>query len=117
MAGPHNTALQRWLEARWYAGAPVPWWLAALSQLFAGIVALRGWLYGKGLLKATRLPVPVLVVGNLGIGGAGKTPLTIALVQALRARGWRPGVVSRGYGRSDPAPRRVVAVHIVDHLV
>ena len=69
------------------------------------IVALRGWLYRSGLLRATRLPVPVLVVGNLGIGGAGKTPLTIALAQALRARGWRPGVVSRGYGRSDASPR------------
>jgi tetraacyldisaccharide 4'-kinase len=109
MAATHNTRLQRWLEARWYAGAPVPWWLAALSALFAGVVALRGWLYRRGVLKATRLPVPVLVVGNLGIGGAGKTPLTIALVQALRARGWRPGVVSRGYGRSDSAPRRVAA--------
>lgn len=116
MAGPPNTALQRWLEARWYAGAPVPWWLAALSQLFAGIVAVRGWLYRKGLLKATRLPVPVLVVGNLGIGGAGKTPLTIALVQALRARGWRPGVVSRGYGRTDSTPRRVLPDSAVEQV-
>jgi tetraacyldisaccharide 4'-kinase len=116
MAGPPNTALQRWLEARWYAGAPVPWWLAALSRLFAGIVALRGWLYRKGLLKATRLPVPVLVVGNLGIGGAGKTPLTIALVQALRARGWRPGVVSRGYGRSERSPQRLRPDSAVDEV-
>lgn len=100
---------QQWLEARWYGGAPVPWWLSALSGLFAALSALRRRLYRLGLLRATRLPVPVLVVGNIGIGGAGKTPLTIALVEALRARGWKPGVVSRGYGRRDRLARRVAA--------
>jgi tetraacyldisaccharide 4'-kinase len=57
-------------------------------------------LYRIGLLKATRLPVPVIIVGNLVAGGAGKTPTVIALVRHLRARGHLPGIVSRGYGRS-----------------
>lgn len=111
-----GSRLQRWLEARWYGGAPVPWWLSALSVIFAGIVALRVALYRAGLLRSTRLPVPLLVVGNLGVGGAGKTPLTLALLDALRARGWRPGVISRGYGRRDRQPRRVHADSPVEQV-
>lgn len=99
--------LQSWLEARWYGGRKPAWWLRGLSALFAGLTALRRLGYARGWLRSTRLPVPVLVVGNLSVGGAGKTPLVIALCAALRARGWRPGVISRGYGRSERAPRRV----------
>lgn len=56
-----------------------------------------------------RVSLPTLVVGNLTIGGAGKTPLTLALIEALRSRGWKPGVVSRGYGGSATGPERVLA--------
>jgi tetraacyldisaccharide 4'-kinase len=104
-----SRTLQRWLEARWYGNAPLPTWLIMLSGLFGALLRLRCWLYRHGVLRVTRLRVPVLVVGNLSVGGAGKTPLTIALVEALRKRGWRPGVVSRGYGRTDRQPRRVHA--------
>ena len=61
----------------------------------------------QALARPERLPVPVLVVGNLTVGGAGKTPLTIELARRLRARGWRPGIVSRGYGAENHQPRMV----------
>ena len=64
------------------------------------MTGLRRALYRSGILKSERLPVPVVVVGNIYVGGTGKTPLTIWLAKALRERGWTPGIVSRGYGGS-----------------
>lgn len=81
--------------------------LLPLSWLFALLAALRRALYRSGIRRAQRLPVPVIVVGNLTVGGAGKTPLVIALAQALAERGMRPGVISRGYGANADAPREV----------
>ena len=75
--------------------------LLPLSWLYAGLGAVRRSLYKAGVLKTYRAPVPVVVVGNVIAGGAGKTPVTIHLVQALQALGWRPAVISRGYGRAD----------------
>ena len=72
--------------------------LLPLSWLFGLLSALRRVLYRSGALKSERLPVPVIVVGNVFVGGTGKTPLTIWLVQALQRAGFRPGVVSRGHG-------------------
>ena len=69
--------------------------------MYGGVVALRRRLYRIGLLSTRRVAVPVIVVGNLIAGGAGKTPTVLAVVTVLRAQGWRPGVISRGYGRSD----------------
>ena len=71
------------------------------------MAALRWRLYRSGLLKSTRLPVPVVVVGNIFIGGTGKTPLTIWLVQALQQAGFHPGVISRGHGSADRQARPV----------
>lgn len=97
------------LNAIWYEARPIPLRLRVLSGVYAGLASLRRGLYRSGILRATRLTVPVIVVGNLAVGGTGKTPLVIALVEALRERGWRPGVVSRGYGgRADEAQRVVV---------
>lgn len=62
------------------------------------LVALRGWAYRMGVRPSVRLPVPVIVVGNLTAGGAGKTPVTLKLVDWLQAAGYRPAIVSRGYG-------------------
>ena len=85
----------------WYDGSSVPWPMRLLAPLYAGVTALRRRLYQRGWRKRHTLPVPVIVVGNITAGGTGKTPLTIALVERLRAAGWTPGVASRGYGREN----------------
>ena len=77
--------------------------LLPLSWLFGALAALRRMLYRTGLLHVTRVAVPVIVVGNLTAGGSGKTPLVIALAPALRAAGYSPGVISRGYGGAHAA--------------
>lgn len=74
------------------------WSFVPLALLFAALSALRRFAYRRGWLTAARLPVPVIVIGNLSVGGTGKTPLTLWLAERLRAAGWRPGIVSRGYG-------------------
>jgi tetraacyldisaccharide 4'-kinase len=81
--------------------------LLPLSWLYRGGWHLRRLLFAVGALRAGRAPVPVLVVGNLIAGGAGKTPTVIALVAALRRDGWNPGVISRGYGSGATAPAAV----------
>lgn len=79
-----------------------------LSLLFRTLVALRALLYRLGWLRTERVPVPVVIVGNVIAGGAGKTPVVMAVVQHLRARGWQVGVVSRGYGRHTDDCREVL---------
>lgn len=101
------------LVAAWYAPRLNVWTLpfVPLALLFAAAVALRRWCYRRGFLAAQRVGVPVIVVGNINVGGSGKTPLVAALARELAARGWRPGVVSRGHGGADAvaAPRTVAA--------
>jgi tetraacyldisaccharide 4'-kinase len=86
--------------------------LLPVSLLFRCLTALRLALYRTGALHSTRLPVPVVVVGNIFIGGTGKTPLVVWLVDALRRAGYTPGVVSRGYGASGDRPREVTATSV-----
>ncbi len=86
------------IEDYWYgANHPLSLMLAPLGWLYRGAVALRRGAYRVGLLKSRRLPVPVIVVGNITVGGTGKTPLVIELTRLLKARGFSPGVVARGY--------------------
>ena len=80
--------------------APILWLAMPLSWLFGGVVAIRRALFRWRVIPSFRLPVPVIVVGNLTVGGSGKTPLVLWLVAKLREMGWRPGIISRGYGGS-----------------
>lgn len=105
------------LDYYWYNNSPVSLFLLPLSWLFCAIAILRRWLYGLGVLSSHTLPVPVIVVGNISVGGTGKTPLVTWLVAHLKAQGYQPGIVSRGYGgqathwpqqvRPDSDPRMV----------
>ncbi|KAF1708311.1 tetraacyldisaccharide 4'-kinase [Pseudoxanthomonas kalamensis DSM 18571] len=85
----------------WFGQARVPLHARLLATVYAGLTGLRRWLYDRRLLPCKSAGVPVLVIGNITVGGTGKTPLTIATVQRLQAAGWKPGVASRGYGRRD----------------
>lgn len=82
----------------WFRPSPWRYLLWPLASLFGLVSWLRRALYRRGLLRAYRSPLPVIVVGNLSVGGNGKTPVVIWLVEQLQAAGFRPGVVSRGYG-------------------
>jgi len=93
----------------WYRLSPVSVLLFPLSLVFRLAVAVRRVLYRLRVLPSARLPVPVIVVGNLTVGGTGKTPLVMALARWLRERGLRPGILSRGYGGAARLPRAVTA--------
>lgn len=94
------------LERAWWRSSPglLPTLLRPLALLYRGLWRLREALFDLGLLRPQQMHVPVVVVGNVIVGGAGKTPTVIALVEALRREGWQPGVVSRGYGSTADAP-------------
>ena len=91
-------SVQSWFNRIWYDRASPPWWLLPLSSVYGAAVESRRYLYSKGLRRSIRVPVPVIVVGNLSVGGTGKTPLVCWLVSHLAERGFKPGVVTRGYG-------------------
>ncbi len=93
-----SAGLHAWLQRAWYEKTSRYWLLAPLSLLYAGVIVLRRTAYRRGWLRSRRIPAPVVVVGNLVAGGAGKTPVTLFLAEALKARGFKPGIVSRGYG-------------------
>lgn len=89
---------RQWLERGWQRRGARACLLLPVGLGFAALAALRRLLYRRGWLTSIRLPVPVVVVGNITAGGSGKTPLVLHLAQTLAARGWRPGIVSRGHG-------------------
>jgi tetraacyldisaccharide 4'-kinase len=97
-----------WLEQQWVR---IGWWhalLIPLSYLFWLLSSIRRLAYRSGVFKSYRVPVPVIVVGNISVGGTGKTPLVIWLVDQLRQAGFLPGVVSRGYGSQHRFPVEVL---------
>lgn len=92
--------MYKWLHSAWYEGGRSYRLLLPLSALYWLILMARRFFYRIGLFGRHRAVVPVIIVGNITTGGTGKTPVTIWLANELRARGFRPGIVSRGYGGS-----------------
>jgi tetraacyldisaccharide 4'-kinase len=90
--------LARWVEDVWYKDPFIGAWLMPLGFLFSDVARFRKFLYRRGVLKVHKLPVPVIVVGNITVGGTGKTPFIIWLARLLKEAGYRPGIISRGYG-------------------
>ncbi len=86
-----------WYRANWYHW-PIILLLLPFSAVFYLLSALRRQLFTLGVKQQVTLPVPVIVVGNISVGGNGKTPLVVYLAQRLRQAGYHPGVLSRGYG-------------------
>jgi tetraacyldisaccharide 4'-kinase len=88
---------ESWLNRMWYDRAAPPWWLIPLSLVYGAVAGSRRFLYARHLRRSVRLGRPVVVVGNLSVGGTGKTPLVCWLAARLAERGFTPGVVTRGY--------------------
>lgn len=98
------------IDTHWYRGSAWLWLLLPISLLFCLLVSIRRGLYRWGVLQSVRFSVPLIVVGNITVGGSGKTPLVTYLVERLRQHGYRPGVVSRGYGgQAESWPQTVTA--------
>ncbi|MEP6789768.1 MAG: tetraacyldisaccharide 4'-kinase [Ramlibacter sp.] len=98
------------LQRAWLRRGALACLLWPVSLLFGLLAGLRRAAYGAGLMASERVPVPVIVVGNVVAGGAGKTPVVLAILEHLKSRGLRAGVVSRGYGRTTDDCREVLAL-------
>ncbi len=90
--------MNSWFQKQWSSYSLWHLLLLPLSWIFLVIISVRKSLYRLGWLKSTRLSVPVIVVGNITVGGTGKTPLVIWLAEQLQLAGFTPGIISRGYG-------------------
>src|SRR5262245_42077510 len=101
--------MEQALTRLWYGDSAASLLLQPLALVYRTIVATRRLGYEHGWLRSYQLTRPVVVIGNLTVGGTGKTPLTAWIAQQLRARGRHPGIVSRGYGRAESQPRFVEA--------
>jgi tetraacyldisaccharide 4'-kinase len=96
-----------WLEHQWAQRTLWQFVLRPISWLFRLLVTLRRMAYRRGWISSEKLPLPVIIVGNMTVGGSGKTPVVIALIEQLRAAGYVPGVISRGYGGTQRGPFEV----------
>ncbi len=97
MAREHPIVSLQFIEDMWYGKHPLSIVLAPLGWCYQLLTTLRHLLYQSGILPSQRLDIPVIVVGNIVIGGTGKTPLVIWLAAYLQEKGYQPGIVSRGY--------------------
>jgi len=104
-----NARTRRLLSA-WYEGVPAPLWARLAEPVYRAVIRLRRFAYARGWRASAHPGRPVVVIGNVAVGGTGKTPLVAWLVRALAGRGLRPAIVSRGYGGAEPRePHRVTA--------
>lgn len=101
--------MYRWLQAIWYGQRRIPVALRVLALLFAALTRARRYAYSRGWLAAQRVACPLIVIGNISVGGTGKTPLTIWLARQLQLGGLKVGVVLRGYGGTAVTPLQVDA--------
>ncbi len=86
------------IEQIWYGKSPWQYALLPLSGLFCLLAVIRRLIYRTGLIKSQRVSVPLIVIGNISVGGTGKTPMVAWMVDYLRAQGFKPAIISRGYG-------------------
>jgi len=109
--GLQISGYRRWLQNRLHGSERLMTLLLPLAWIYTATIRLRRIAYEKNWLKSTRVSVPVIVIGNISVGGTGKSPIVRTIVDDLKRRGFRPGIVARGYrGRSDRWPRHV-SVH------
>ena len=107
--------LNNWFRRIWYANGthsvlnPVIPMLRFLSFLYRSAVGMRNRLYDLGIIKQERLPCKVISIGNITVGGTGKTPMVIMLANFLKGKGYRPAVLSRGYGGKTNSPVNIVS--------
>ena len=101
--------LEKWLQTQWQGFSFFTLLLLPFSALFWLIIRARKLCYQFGLLPSMALPVPVIIVGNITVGGTGKTPLVIWLVEALRMQGYKPAVISRGFGANSKTVQEVLS--------
>ena len=99
------------MQSIWYSNSRVAWLLLPLSGLFACVIALRRWLYRSGWLQTIKVKKPVIVVGNLSVGGTGKTPLVVWLANTLTSHGYKVAVIARGYRGAASSWPQVVNDH------
>lgn len=107
---------EAYVTREWQHRGAFAWAMTPLAGLFGAIAAIRRATFALGWRERVDVGVPVVVVGNVTVGGTGKTPTVIALVQALRAAGFTPGVVSRGYGSKRGEPRPVTSASSADQV-
>lgn len=104
--------LQHWIEARWYAVSPGALkLLMPLEKLYLQLLAQRKKAYHNGQKTAYHPSVPVIIVGNITVGGSGKSPLVAALAKHFASLGYKPGIVSRGYGGKARCYPQSVTIH------
>lgn len=101
--------MANWLQKQWLSLTGWHLLLIPVSWLFLCLITIRRLFYRLGWFKSFRLSVPVVVIGNINVGGTGKTPLVIWLVEQLQQAGFKPGVISRGYGAKAETPTSVSA--------